>query len=377
VNAEHKPSQCEQVVDKNFQGKALFWSAAFLAFCGLLYVLRDVLMPFAAGLVLAYLLDPLADRLERLGLGRVLATSLILAAFFSLFAAMLLVAVPFIATQAASFAEKIPSYIQRLQVLLAEQGEPFLRRVGGEDVLAQIRSSMGDIVGKGAGWLTAVITSIWSGGQALLGIVSLLVITPVVAFYLLMDWDSMIETVDGWVPVAQRDTVRRLAQEMDTAISGFLRGQTIVCILLGLIYAAGLFAVGLNFGVLIGVTAGLISFIPYVGSLLGLVVALAVAVAQFWPDWSSILLVLGVFAVGQFIEGNILQPRLVGQSVGLHPVWLMFALLAAGSLFGFLGLLLAVPIAAAIGVMVRFALSLYLQSSVYGGTQKSDAGQDA
>jgi predicted PurR-regulated permease PerM len=364
-------------VDSSFQRKALFWSAVFIAFGLFLYVLRDVLMPFAAGLVLAYLLDPLADRLEKLGMGRVWATSMILATFFALFATLLLVAAPLVATQAVGFAEKIPGYIQRLQVVLTEQGEPLLRRIGGEQVLGQIRQSLGDIVGKGAGWVTSVITSIWSGGQALLGVISLLVITPVVAFYLLLDWDDMVEKVDSWVPVSQRETVRQLAREMDSAISGFLRGQTIVCILLGLIYAIGLFAVGLNFGVLIGITAGFISFIPYVGSLIGLVAALAVAVAQFWPDWSSILMVLGVFAVGQFIEGNILQPRLVGQSVGLHPVWLMFALLAAGSLFGFLGLLMAVPIAAAIGVLMRFGLSLYLKSSVYGSADTTHSVPDA
>jgi predicted PurR-regulated permease PerM len=349
------------------QRKIGFWLGALAIFIALVYVLRDVLMPFAAGLVLAYLLDPLADRLERLGLGRLGATLIILIAFVALFVAILVVVVPLLATQLVAFLERAPGYVTRLQALLTEQGAPLLERIGGEKALADIQKSLGDVVGKGFSWMGGFLGSLWSGGQALVGILSLLVITPVVAFYLLLDWDRMIAKMDSWVPVAQRQTVRDLAREMDTAVSGFLRGQTLVCLILGVIYAIGLFAVGLNFGVLIGISAGLLSFIPYVGSLIGLVVAVGVAIAQFWPDWTMVGLVLLVFVVGQFIEGNILAPKLVGETVGLHPVWLMFALLAAGSLFGFLGLLLAVPVAASIGVLTRFALGQYLASPLHGG----------
>jgi predicted PurR-regulated permease PerM len=364
----------------NLQRKIGFWLTALALFVAVVWLLRDVLMPFAAGLVLAYLLDPLADRLEELGLGRLGATLVILITFLVVFVTILIVLVPLLATQLMGFIEKVPGYVTRLQTLLMEQGGPLLQRVGGEKVLQDLEKSLGDVVGKSMGWLVAALTSVWSGGQALLGIVSLLVVTPVVAFYLLLDWDKMVARIDSWLPVDQRDTVRQIAGDIDTAISGFLRGQTLVCLILGVIYAAGLFAVGLNFGVLIGLSAGLISFVPYVGSLLGLVVAAGVAVAQFWPVWSPIGLVLLVFVVGQFIEGNILSPKLVGETVGLHPVWLMFALLAAGSLFGFLGLLLAVPIAAAIGVLTRFALQRYLDSPLHGGasllpppSEKTDA----
>jgi predicted PurR-regulated permease PerM len=349
------------------QRKIGFWLAALAVFVALLYLLRDVLMPFAAGLVLAYLLDPLADRLERMGIGRLGATLLILVIFVLIFVAVLVVVVPLLATQVVAFLERAPGYVTRLQTLLTEQGAPLLKRIGGEKALADVQNSLGDVVGKGASWLGAFLASLWSGGQALLGIVSLLVVTPVVAFYLLLDWDDMVAKVDSWVPASQRETVRELAREMDTAVSGFLRGQTLVCFVLGCIYAVGLFMIGLNFGVLIGLSAGLLSFIPYIGSLLGLVVAVGVAVAQFWPDWTMIGMVLAVFVVGQFIEGNILSPKLVGETVGLHPVWLMFALIAAGSLFGFLGLLLAVPVAAAIGVLTRFALRQYLASPLHGG----------
>ena len=206
--------------------------------------------------------------------------------------------------------------------------------------------------------------------MALLDIAALFVVTPVVAFYLLLDWDNMVAKVDNWVPRDHVGTVRHLAKQIDATIAGFVRGQGSVCIILGLIYAVGLSIVGLNFGLLIGLFAGLISFIPYVGSLVGLVLALIVAIVQFWPDFVMIGAVVAVFAVGQFFEGNILQPRLVGKSVGLHPVWLMFALFAFGALFGFVGMLIAVPAAASVGVLVRFAISRYLDSDLYHGTQR-------
>jgi predicted PurR-regulated permease PerM len=201
----------------------------------------------------------------------------------------------------------------------------------------------------------------------LISVFSLIVVTPVVAFYLLYDWERMIATVDGWVPLPQRETVRALAREIDLAIAGFLRGQIGVCLILGSFYAVALTVAGLNFGLLIGLVSGLISFVPYIGSMSGLVVSTGVAVAQFWPDWSSIFVVIGIFFVGQFVEGYILSPKLVGESVGLHPVWLMFALFAFGYLFGFVGMLLAVPLAAAIGVIARFALARYRASPLYTG----------
>jgi predicted PurR-regulated permease PerM len=177
----------------------------------------------------------------------------------------------------------------------------------------------------------------------------------------------MIDVVDSWIPLHQRDTVRGLAREIDAAIAGFVRGQSAVCVILGAFYAIALTLTGLNFGLLIGLISGLITFIPYVGSMTGLILSLGVAVAQFWPDYTWIALILGIFLFGQFIEGNVLSPKLVGESVGLHPVWLIFALLAFGYLFGFVGLLVAVPLAATIGVLARFALRRYLESSFYTG----------
>src|SRR5437868_13487581 len=181
----------------------------------------------------------------------------------------------------------------------------------------------------------------------------------------------MVAPVDNWIPLEHRETVRGLAREMNEAIAGFVRGQTAVCLILGSYYAIGLTAVGLNFGLLIGLASGIITFIPYVGSMTGLVLAVGVAIAQFWPGYTPIITVLVVFFVGQFLEGYVLAPKLVGGSVGLHPVWLMFALFAFGYLLGFVGLLIAVPLAAVVGVLVRFALRRYLESPFYTGEPAS------
>jgi len=203
---------------------------------------------------------------------------------------------------------------------------------------------------------------------------SLLIITPVVGFYMLLDWDKLVATIDSLVPLRHRETVRMLAREIDAALAGFLRGQSLVCLFLGFWYGSGLSLIGLNFGLLIGITAGLLSFIPYIGSLTALVLSSAVALVQGWPDWHLLAMALGVFLTGQFLEGNILSPKLVGDSVGLHPVWLIFALLAFGSLFGFTGLLVAVPFAAATGVVLRFAVRRYRESKLYRGL--GDGGFD-
>lgn len=359
------------------QRQVVMWVAAGIAGLALLYLLGDILLPFVVGAALAYLLDPLADRLERIGIGRLGATIVILCLFVLVFVLGLVVLVPIVVNQIVAFAEQLPSYVQRLQVLIAEQGAPLVERVGGQDALAQVQRSIGDLVGQGAAWVATFLRSIWSGGKAVAGLVSILVVTPVVAFYLLVDWDRMIRTIDSWVPPRNRATVRRLGREMDRAVSGFVRGQSTVCLFLAAFYATGLSVVGLNFGGLIGMMAGLISFVPYVGSLTGLFVSVAVALVQFLPNWTWVGVTLGVFLVGQFIEGNILSPKLVGNAVGLHPVWLMFALLAFGSLFGFVGLLLAVPLSAMLGVLARFAIERYRTSEMYIGPARPELAAPA
>jgi len=351
------------------QRQIAFWIVALVAAVALLFALRTILLPFVAGFALAYLLDPLADRMQRIGIGRLGASLVILILFVMCFIITLVVLVPLAAQQIGAFVERLPSYVARLQQLAVEQGGPLVARLGGTSALPEMQTSVGNLLSQGIAWVAAFVQSLWSGGQALIGIFSLLVVTPVVAFYMLVDWDRMVGTVDSWMPVRHRDTIRAVARDIDRAIAGFVRGQAMVCIILGTFYAVGLSVVGLNFGAMIGMTSGILSFIPYVGSLTGLILSMGVAIVQFWPDWTWILATLGIFVFGQFVEGNILSPKLVGDSVGLHPVWLMFALLAFGALFGFVGLLLAVPLAAAIGVIARFALTKYLASPIYRGAE--------
>ncbi|MBU4530071.1 MAG: AI-2E family transporter [Hoeflea sp.] len=342
-----------------------FWLIALAVFVGFLMVFSSILLPFIAGMALAYFLDPVADWFERRGLSRLKATLVILISFVAIFALSLIVVVPILVTQAVDLGGRIPGYITELQALLVSETTLLPDWVGSQ--MGQIKESFAGLLKEGAGFVGTIFQQIWNSGMAILDIAALFVVTPVVAFYLLLDWDKMIEKVDNWVPRDHVGTVRELARQIDQAIAGFVRGQGSVCLILGVIYAVGLMVIGLNFGLLIGLFAGVISFIPYVGSLVGLVLALIVAIVQFWPDFIMIGAVIGVFVVGQFFEGNILQPRMVGSSVGLHPVWLMFALFAFGVLFGFVGMMIAVPAAAAIGVLVRFAINRYLESDLYSG----------
>ncbi len=349
-----------------------FWLLSLAALVAFLWLFSAILLPFVAGMAVAYLLDPICDWLEARGMGRLWATLTILIAFILTLVLFFLMVVPVLGNQLEGFLQRLPNLVQKLQSLVSSNlGE---RLVGLSGLSMQdLQSSMGKLIGQGATWMAELAKSVWSGGQALLSVLSLFVVTPVVAFYLLLDWDNMVAKIDSWLPREHVDTVRELAREMDLAVAGFVRGQVSVCVILGLFYAIGLAVVGLNFGLLIGMGAGLVSFIPFVGAGLGFIVSLGVALVQFWPDWTMIVAVAAVFAVGQFLEGNILQPKLVGESTGLHPVTLMFALFAFGYLFGFVGMLIAVPAAAMIGVLARFGLRQYLASPLYKGTGRSGA----
>lgn len=351
-----------------WQRQAMIWLGV-VVFCAVaLYVLRPILLPFLMGMVIAYFLDPVADWIEEHGLPRLAATTIILGVFTLLFVVVLIVLLPVLGKQIASFAENLPANIGKLIALVDSSGPDWLKDAL-KDTRSSIEGSLVDTAKAAAGWVGTVLGSLWSGGIAVVNIISLLVVTPVVAFYMLYDWDRMVSYVDRWLPRDHVDTIRELARQIDEALAGFVRGQGTVCIVLASFYATGLSLAGLNFGILIGIVSGLISFVPYVGSVTGFFLAGSVALIQFMPDgdWLTIGIVLLVFIVGQFLEGNFLSPKLVGDRVGLHPVWLMFALFAFGLLLGFVGLLLAVPMAAAIGVLLRFSLKTYMQSPLYLG----------
>lgn len=352
--------------------QVVFWSVALAALLLFVFVFGDILLPFVAGMALAYALDPIADRLERLGLNRLGATLAILVLMVVFVALILILLAPVLVRQLADFVEGVPGYVEKLQSLLSSALHSRISDYLGID-LSDIGSSLAGMTGEAAGWLATLVSSLWSGGRAVLNILSLIVITPIVAFYLLYDWDRLVEQIDSLLPRDHVDEIRQIARDVDQAIAAFVRGQGLVSLIMAAFYSTGLVLVGLNFGFLIGLVAGLLGFIPFVGALIGFVVSLGVALVQFWPDWIMIAATLSVFVVGQMLENYLLQPRLIGQNVGLHPVWVMFALLAFGYLFGFVGVLLAIPAAAAVGVLVRYGLKRYRESPIYRGGSSSES----
>lgn len=346
--------------------QGLFWLAALVLFVLFLFVFQSILLPFVAGMAIAYILDPLARWFQRRGFSRLMATLTILVLFAIVFVLALLVIVPLLISEISAFITSLPELIERLQTLFASLLDSRVARFFGIDP-ETIKTSFSRFMSEGSTWLAAVLSSLWSGGLALIEVVSLLVITPVVAFYLLHDWDRFVAFVDGMLPLDHAGEIRQIGRDIDRTMATFVRGQGLICITLAVVYALGLTLIGLNFGFLIGFFSGLFSFIPFVGSVLGLIVAGAVAIAQFWPEWTPIIMVAAVFIVGQVLEGYVLQPWLTGTNIGLHPVWLIFALFAFGLLFGFVGLMIAVPAAAAIGVVVRYAVARYRESLIYRG----------
>lgn len=345
---------------------AVFWLIAGGGLVLFLYVFSSILLPFLAGMALAYFLDPVAGRLQKLGMSRLVATVAILIVCIVALIIGLMVLIPVLTNQLVDFIARLPDYMTRLHALATSFDPEWFETTLGVNAGA-LQNGISSLLSQGTGFIAGLFGSLWSSGLAIVNIVSLFVITPVVAFYLLLDWDRMVDTIDRLIPRDHLEDVRQIARDINLATAGFIRGQGTLCFILGVYYATGLTLVGLNFGLLIGLFAGLISFIPYVGSFVGLALAISVAVVQFWPDWYWVVAVAAVFLSGQFIEGNILQPKLMGKSVGLHPVWLMFALFAFGYLFGFVGLLIAVPAAAAVAVLVRFALARYVESPLYSG----------
>ena len=361
----------------SLERQVLFWAAVLAALLYALHALGSTVTPFAAGIALGYLLDPVVRKLETFGFGRLGASLLILVIFALAVVIILVLVAPVLGNQFVTFSRLLPGYAMRLQALAVDEGNALIAKYGGgwldafglgEQLSnAQIQKSVGDFVAQGAQWLINALKSLISGGAAVFSFLSLLIITPVVAFYILVDWNNMISKLDSWLPLDHRDSLRTIAVEINDALAGFIRGQSIVCLFLGLWYGLGLTFIGLDFGFLIGILAGCLSFVPYVGSLTALVLSLGLALVQGWPSLRLFFMALAVVVCGQFLEGNVLSPKLVGESIGLHPVWLMFALLAFGQLFGFVGLIVAVPTAAAIGVVIRHLIALYLRSPFYRG----------
>ena len=353
-----------------------FWAGSLVALAAALVLLRDILLPFVAGMVIAYFLNPLTTRLETRGLGRTQAAALAvgLLALLAILGAILLA--PLIADQVRQIAAALPGDLERLRAGL----EQVLRdRLGThypalKDMLDKSVAELAQSWSSSAG---AVLATILSRGLAVINVVSLLLITPVVVFYLLVDWDPMLRRIDGWLPLEHAATIRHLAAEINEAMSAFIRGQGTISLLLGLFYAIGLSLAGVPYGLLIGLLTGLLSFVPVVGWVIGIAAASAVALIQGWPSFAPLLKAVGVMSAGMALDTALLSPRFVGQKIGLHPVWMIFALYAFSYLFGFAGTLVAVPVAAAIAVLVRFALSTYLSSHFYRGVPDAELATPA
>ncbi len=355
--------------------QATYWGIATAVLFLVLWGLGNVILPFVIGGAIAYFLDPVADRLETLGCSRAISVTIISLVALLMFVLLILLVIPTLVQQTTALIEAAPNIFRTLQASLSER----FPQMGDEtNVIRQQILKLGETIQDRGGEL---LNGLLNSALGIINVLVLLVVVPVVAFYLLLDWDNMIAKIDDMLPRDHAPTVRQIAHDIDVTLASFIRGQGTVCLVLGLYYAIALMIAGLNFGIVVGSIAGLITFIPYIGALVGGVLAIGLALFQFWgysevidgetithaTNWLRIGIIAGIFVIGQFLEGNVLTPKLVGGSVGLHPVWLLFSLSVFGSLFGFVGMLVAVPVAAMIGVLIRFALNQYRESRLYRG----------
>ncbi len=352
------------------QSQVKIWSIAAALFFALLWFLGDVVMPFVLGAAIAYLLDPFADWFERKGFSRAFGVTVITLISLLLFVLMILLVIPTLVEQTTALFAALPDLANNLQDFLTRR---FPSLVDADSTIRQSLATFGSILSeKGGELLNGALASV----SSLFSIVTLIVIVPVVTFYMLLDWDRLVARIDELLPRDHASTIRRLASEIDATLAGFVRGQGTVCFLLGVYYCIALVLVGLDFGLVVGAVAGLLTFIPYIGALIGGALAIGLALFQFWGDWTMIAVVGAIFLSGQMLEGNVLTPKLVGSSVGLHPVWLLLALSVFGSLFGFVGMLVAVPVSAVIGVIVRFLTGKYKEGLLYKGKAGQATAQD-
>jgi predicted PurR-regulated permease PerM len=352
-----------------------FWVILCSIAVVLLLVFSEILTPFAAGFVLAYLFHPVVDGCHRLGIPRGAAAFAIIALAILAIAAILVLIAPPIANQVVQLVQDLPGYIERGRAyvkghyghLLQQMGPP-----GNPGAPSPVEQQIRDNI---TPWAVAQAQGLLKSGLSVFNSLALLFLTPVVTFFLLRDWDKMIASIDEFLPRKHAPVIRELADEIDSTISGYLRGTLIVLTIVSGFYMISLGLAGLHYGLIIGLGAGIFSFVPYLGSSFGFLISGGVAISQFWPDYTKIALVCGIFVVGQLIEGNVLTPNIVGNRVRLHPVWLLFALIASGYVLGFLGLLISVPLAAAIGVLVRYAIRRYYESPMYsaGGNHEKQA----
>lgn len=341
----------------------LFWLLVAIIVAFSFYFLRTILLPFVIGIAVAYFLDPVVDKLEERKWNRSLATLFTLFVFLALVIFLVFLLVPVLTNQLKNFAQFLPIVKDKLQLIIDAVAGILNNKVDAKIL---------DVPASGLiKWSTKMLGGVIDGGAAIADLLSLFLITPLVAFYLLRDWDLIVEKVYDWFPIRHKDTLQEQLNEIDKKLAAFVRGQGTVCLILASYYAITLTMTGLEFGVVIGVFAGLISFVPFIGAIFGGLLSIGLAYLQF-EAWTNIVIIAGIFILGQILEGYILTPKFIGEAVGLHPVWVIFSLLAGGALFGFLGVLLALPMAAIVGVLFRFCIDHYKNSSFYNGSSEEN-----
>ncbi len=362
----------------SIRNQAYFWLGAFILLGGFLYLFNNVLLPFVLGAAIAYLLNPLVRAMSKLKIARGPASLMILSGFLFFISLVLLIISPLLYKQSVQLYEELPDYISRLAVMAEPLTYQLAEMMGQDTESVDLGALFKDVVSKhwgaalsSAGGMASIVAgSVAASGQALIDLISVLVFMPLVAYFLMIEWPKIMKWGEDILPRDHKETILDLLSQINQKIAGFVRGQISVAFLLGIIYAVALTIAGLKYGFLIGLMAGLLSIIPMVGSLVGLVVSVVVAWFQS-GELGYVALIGGIFLAGQILEGNVITPKLIGDSVGLHPLWIFFSLLAGGSLFGIVGMFLAVPVAASLGVLFAFALNLYKASIYYTGSGKN------
>lgn len=336
----------------------IWFALGSLVFLAFFVSISGILLPFVVGLAVAYLLDPVADRMEAWRMPRWLATSIAIVLFFGLVISVFIAIAPMMRDQVVGFANALPGYIDRVRPLVMG----LIDEAGGT---AQAQNLVEQSSGKLVEWIAAHMGQLLASGIALFNLFTLILISPVVAFYLLRDWDIIVARLKALLPRQHRATINTLLADMDYALSGFVRGQFLVCMALAVLYAFGWSLLGLNYALVLGLIAGLLAFVPLAGPFFASALAVLVALGQFGTDWVQVALVYVVFVIVQGIEGSVLTPNLIGNRVGLHPVWVIFAIFAGGELLGVVGIFLAVPVAAVVAVLSRWLVQQYLHSRLY------------
>jgi len=348
------------------RNQVLIWIAFLVALVLLLWLFRGILLPFVVGAALAYLLNPLVNQLQKWRFSRGWATAVVLLSVITIVVGLFFILVPLVGQQIIGLIQRLPGYVNDLQELIREWS-PSINEWLGPERAAQFQATINDLTRQALGFIATMPAELVNIGYTGAAVIGVTILTPVVAFYLLLDWEGMVRGLQSLLPQDHKTEINSILGDIDKSMAGVLRGQGGVLLIDAAFYATALSLIGLNFGLAVGLISGLLSFIPFVGFAFGFVLSMGIATVQFWPNYWMVVAVGAIFLGWQFIEGNILYPKLVGSSININPVWLMFALLAFGALFGFVGLLLAVPLAAIVGVLVRFGVGKYKSSTLYRG----------